>query len=371
MGSLADHIYQGLYPSRPDLSISDKMIEFFSRTFIDEGIPEGVVTADVGSEYTDLDTGLKYYKLSGTGNTGWVRAVDLNDLDSLDTRKTVTAVKTANYNAAVNQIIPCDISAVGSFTVTLPTTPTDGSTVSVKIVTFAVGKILTVAAGGAAVFNKVGGSATATMSVLNQQLDFTYKATGDYWIVESSLPLSAISVPPPAYVSGKYYRMPNGNDAVSVTMTTGSLRLAPVYLPKAVNFTKLGAAVSIVGDVGSKIRLGIYADDGTFSPGALIVDAGVIAGDSATVQELTINNTIGPGWFWFGGVVQVVTVTQPTCRIVQYSAVGLPIDYGTAAAVSTSHAVGKVQTGVTAGLPDPCVPTGQSTLAFAINAKVA
>jgi len=35
------------------------------------GSPEGVVTASVGSEYTDTSTGVLYLKQSGSGNTGW------------------------------------------------------------------------------------------------------------------------------------------------------------------------------------------------------------------------------------------------------------------------------------------------------------
>lgn len=36
------------------------------------GSPEGVVTAAVGSIYTDTSTGDVYKKISGSGNTGWV-----------------------------------------------------------------------------------------------------------------------------------------------------------------------------------------------------------------------------------------------------------------------------------------------------------
>jgi len=35
------------------------------------GSPEGVVTAGIGSIYTDTATGTLYKKISGTGNTGW------------------------------------------------------------------------------------------------------------------------------------------------------------------------------------------------------------------------------------------------------------------------------------------------------------
>jgi len=36
------------------------------------GSPEGVVTAAVGSKYTDTATGDSYSKRTGNGNTGWV-----------------------------------------------------------------------------------------------------------------------------------------------------------------------------------------------------------------------------------------------------------------------------------------------------------
>jgi hypothetical protein len=35
------------------------------------GDPNGVVTAPVGSLYVDVDTGIVWPKVSGSGNTGW------------------------------------------------------------------------------------------------------------------------------------------------------------------------------------------------------------------------------------------------------------------------------------------------------------
>lgn len=35
------------------------------------GNPEGVTTGTVGQSYLDVDTGVVYWKLTGTGNTGW------------------------------------------------------------------------------------------------------------------------------------------------------------------------------------------------------------------------------------------------------------------------------------------------------------
>jgi hypothetical protein len=41
------------------------------RIMVGTGTPEGSVTAPVGSEWTDTNTGIKYAKMAGTGNTGW------------------------------------------------------------------------------------------------------------------------------------------------------------------------------------------------------------------------------------------------------------------------------------------------------------
>jgi hypothetical protein len=102
----------------------------------------------------------------------------------------------------------------------------------------------------------------------------------------------------------------------SASLGVGSLRVAPWLLERTTALTRLAAEVTIVGEAGSKIRLGIWGDDGTGYPGALVVDAGQINGDSATVQEATINVTLTPGTYWLGAAVQTVTTTQPTVRTV-------------------------------------------------------
>jgi hypothetical protein len=118
------------------------------------------------------------------------------------------------------------------------------------------------------------------------------------------------------WASSRYYFVPpSQNPGTTTTHGIGTLRATPCDVPNAVTITRFGSEVTVIGDAGSKIRLGIYADDGTNRPGVLILDAGQIAGDSATVQELTgLSVTIGPGRYWFAAVVQSVTVTQPTLR---------------------------------------------------------
>lgn len=119
----------------------------------------------------------------------------------------------------------------------------------------------------------------------------------------------------PALRSGGYYfaSSPQGS-GTSAALGIGTLRVTPFVATRETSLTRLGAEVTVVGDAGSKVRLGIYADSGGY-PSSLVIDAGQIAGDSATSQELTIATTLTPGTYWFGAVVQSVTTTQPTVRL--------------------------------------------------------
>lgn len=117
------------------------------------------------------------------------------------------------------------------------------------------------------------------------------------------------------WASGRYYLLPNASTTTTGQTGNGSMRAGPTYVPNAVTVTRLGAEVTVAGDVGSKVRLGIYGDDGTGRPGALVLDAGTIAGDATGYQEITgLSTVIGPGWYYFAAVIQLVTVTQPTLR---------------------------------------------------------
>lgn len=96
---------------------------------------------------------------------------------------TPTAVKTANYTAAVGDFVPCDTNTTGAFTVTLPTAPADLSQIAVKMILQASTNVITIAAGGSGVFNKAGGSTTLTLSLLNQGVILQYKSSSAIWYV--------------------------------------------------------------------------------------------------------------------------------------------------------------------------------------------
>jgi hypothetical protein len=122
----------------------------------------------------------------------------------------------------------------------------------------------------------------------------------------------------PGWASGRYYFCPNTNSlSTSGSLGNNVLRAVPFYVPNAVAITKIGAEVTVIGEVGSKVRLGVYTDDGLGRPGTLVFDGGQINGDSATVQEVTLGTPVplGPGWYWAAGVVQSAPTTVPTLRV--------------------------------------------------------
>lgn len=149
--------------------------------------------------------------------------------------------------------------------------------------------------------------------------------------------------------SGAYGSVGFGG-STSSALGNGTLRLSPIYISRPTVLTRIGLQVTVIGDVGSTVRLGIYADDGSFYPNALVLDAGTIAGDSATVQEITISQSLGKGVYWIGAAVQGVTVTQPTIRTVSSSGMASTVD---AAATNVTNAGNSAQimTGVTGALP--------------------
>lgn len=147
-----------------------------------------------------------------------------------------------------------------------------------------------------------------------------------------------------------YYFFPISGHAgsTSAALGSGTLRVTPMLLRAAVTLTRLAAEVTVAGEVGALVRLGIWADNGNGYPGALVVDAGPIAGDVVAVAELTINSVLPAGIYWFGAAVQAAPTTQPTVRTVDIDLtppVPLPISTSLPSAGATG--VGLSATGVT------------------------
>lgn len=144
-----------------------------------------------------------------------------------------------------------------------------------------------------------------------------------------------VSFTPPLQ-SGDYYFVPSVAGLGAATPSADNLRCVSEYIPNAVTLDRIGAEITIVGDAGSTYRLCIYGDDGVGEPGALVVDAGAIAGDSATVQELTISTALNPGVYHFCGVAQNVTATQPTIRALATASSGMRVPKSAGTVIPTA-----------------------------------
>lgn len=155
----------------------------------------------------------------------------------------------------------------------------------------------------------------------------------------------------PSFAPGSYYITNSPGSTSTASIGQGILRLLPWYIQSGVSLTRIGAEVTAAGDAGSKFRLGIYADNGSGYPGALVLDAGQINGDSNTVQEVTITQSLTPGLYWIGGATQSVSSTAPTYRVVTTWHPTVPMSTGASAPTAGQLVVGYQQSSVTGGLP--------------------
>jgi hypothetical protein len=115
--------------------------------------------------------------------------------------------------------------------------------------------------------------------------------------------------------SGLYFSAQNNSGTnTNNTLTNGTLRLAPIFVPRTVTINSIAAEITAIGDSGSTLRFGIYADDGTGYPGTLISEGGTIPADTIAVSASTVNIFLSTGIYWIGAVLQGVTITQPTVR---------------------------------------------------------
>lgn len=129
-----------------------------------------------------------------------------------------------------------------------------------------------------------------------------------------------------------------------------TLRVVPWVITRPIAIDRIGAEVTTIGEAGSKFRIGVFADTGSNYPGAVLLDAGQIAGDSATVQDLTVSLGLAPGLYWVGGAVQSAPTTQPTMRVTSTWHPPVPIAAGSSAPSAGATMVGHSQSSVSGAL---------------------
>lgn len=112
--------------------------------------------------------------------------------------------------------------------------------------------------------------------------------------------------------SAFYATQPGGSVASNKTLNDEVAFAAPFDVAKARTLTKIGVSITVAGaGAGPVVRLGIYADDGSNYPGALILDAGTVSAAAVAYVEATINQSVGPGRVWLVAVPQGCATTSP------------------------------------------------------------
>ena len=151
-------------------------------------------------------------------------------------------------------------------------------------------------------------------------------------------------------VSGRYMAASGATSVVPLPLTNETMYAVPIVFRNAGTLDSIGIQVGAVGNAGSKLRLGIYSDNGTgVYPGARLLDAGQVAADVTGAAVITISQAVTAGAYWLVCVAQSAATTAPSvpCPLVLSSRI-MPTSLAAAAA---GDGRSYQQTGVTGTLP--------------------
>lgn len=149
------------------------------------------------------------------------------------------------------------------------------------------------------------------------------------------------------FTSGQFYGSPTAN--VSTTaFTAGDLRVAPFLVGVTTTFDRIAVDL-VTGAASSTVRMGIYSDNGSGYPAALVLDAGTVGTTgAAAILPITISQSLAPGLYWLGSVSLGGT---PTLRMTNGGPMAIVPVAGNATDFSQINSCGFSHTGVTTTLP--------------------
>lgn len=162
--------------------------------------------------------------------------------------------------------------------------------------------------------------------------------------------------------SGKFYT--SGQDIFQQPLVYQTLYAVPVTFPVGVTLAEDDVQVTTAGAAGAVVRLGIYKDDGSGFPGALLGDFGTVSAVGTGTKTLATSQVVPAGTYWMAACWQVTssTTVQMDCGIEGYFA-------GASADVTTlrgNNMQAMAATGVAGALPTP-FPTSATPSAIGVQ----
>jgi len=256
---------------------------------------------------------------------------------------TQTPVKTSAYTANPNELVRVDTTS-GNVTVTLPAQPAAGTIVAVKMVTLGGSNTVTITAVAGDVFDKAGGSATSSLSLLGQGKVLEYQA-GIWMVLADDLPLSQTDLRyllltggtmsgAIAMGSNKITGLTNGSGAQDAaaygqvlplaggTMSgilhagagTDSSGSAPILTPSFANATAAQLA-DTTRDYHVYLAVTTSGTATTVAIGPTSTPANTILPSSSVVAGQLISFRLPAGWYvkWAGTTTAIATQTAIGC----------------------------------------------------------
>jgi hypothetical protein len=140
------------------------------------------------------------------------------------------------------------------------------------------------------------------------------EATGMKWAAASG---GGGGISDHGWTSGQYYGIPQGNinNAVATEDLTVYYRF---YIPASATFDRIACRTGTNFSGTAEVRLGIYNhDSSTDKPSTVKLDAGTVSCTaSGTTYEITINETLSEGWYWFAFNCQTAATVNNSFAII-------------------------------------------------------
>lgn len=108
------------------------------------------------------------------------------------------------------------------------------------------------------------------------------------------------------FTTGDYYSFPYTTTSSASFATANQTRYALFYVPTSTTFDRIATRTSGTFSGTASIRLGVY-NNSNFKPTTVKFDAGTVSCTAAnTLYEITVNQTLAEGWYWFAWNAQTV-----------------------------------------------------------------